>query len=330
MPHPVRYMVVAGAFLLSLGASYLAASQFASEVYLSDSERFQTQGAYARGRELAYRSALANPRNGYAHLALGTNELLLGNHASAAEAFDRARATIPHQSNVLRLHGQSLVALERFDEAAVIMDSLYAMDPAPRTGADLLMQVRAKAYMFDGKYMEGLALASEAVVWQAAVADLFGVRLASSVAGGLARYGEALTRSYQRRFPHGQVDIQMALKVAISEERIAPLRRLLTLLWLRGDADASMMKSLALLFIREGQADDAVFVLNQIRRRFPDDPEIPLMQGDALFQAEHYEEARAHYRAFLALNPDTRFRSEIEAKLVRIADALSTGTATVP
>lgn len=290
-------------------------AQYQSEAYVSESRTASDRGLPGKARQPAQRAAQLNPLNGYAHFYLGTSAFLQKNYDEAVAAFTQAVRYMPHTPNVLRLLGQAYFYRNEYDDAGHVMQRYFRMHPDPGVTPEYLMRIWTVALYRGGEYGKAAANLTDAERSGAHRLELLQLRVVGALMLNQISMADYLYRRFRHHFPAGQVVPAEILARALDENKLKTSIRFFETIRMRGNADLSTLKVLALAYSKENRLQEAITVLNQAARVSEKDPEVYLMLGDVHFHKGDRASAARYYKQHLDLMPASPYRDEIAKKM---------------
>lgn len=223
-------------------------------------------GEHASGIEYIRRSLRVNPAQPVAHANLGNGEYAMGAIGASLESYDRSIAMRADYAPAHNGRGNALLALGRFQDALDSFEQAVALVPG-----------FTEALAYRGIALLKLERVDEAI-------DAFSSALATrpNEARLLARRASALCLRWRYSEALADCERALGLQPALTEARYARLSAMMGLRWF----------------------DSVLTEIGTLPRNAADDPEIVLLQANALRQLGRVNEAAAGYRRALELRPD--------------------------
>ena len=306
------HILVTCILILMAGAAFTQAFlQYASEVTASEADQQTTRKMHAQARELAETSIRYNPYNGYAYYYLGYLELLLERYQEAIQVFEAGRPYMPHLTQLLKMLAQAYYFAGEFNKAVATFDTYLAMDPQPRVGADNIFRLWAEALSRTRDFGRATIALARADSFDTYRDELLQTRILNAILLNQTLMADYYYRAFKFAFPEKTLEPTALFSAALAANRMDTLIRFLELNRLRGQMDATTEKILAMGYAKQGRLHEAVVVLTTAERISPEDPELPLFLGDALFQLGEREKALEQYERHLKLAPQSPFRKDL-------------------
>lgn len=228
----------------------------------------------------------------YSYYLAGETGLMAGSPHLALQAMPPS--TSLWRTYALLLDADALASVDRYTEAQATLATLLAANPDHAAG---VRANRLLAWTYAQQSRADLAIATEQAMLARYTAQGDDANLGAALLTiahdhfNAKRYDDAAVhyQDYVQRFPH-------------ADQR-------LTALYQEG-----------LCYLRLGRSGDAVDTWRQVTTAAPAAPEARqawLRSGDALFQAGHYDEARACYDALLRNFPDPQLHATASLRLAR-------------
>lgn len=172
--------------------------------------------------------------------------------------------------------------------------------------ADQLIQ--ANQYAEARKIYEGL-LTKYPDVWQL---NIFIARVYSAE-GNNAKALEHARKSYEKDPQNLEVKMLMAFLLQASGEK-EESTKILNSIDVTAVKDPLLFVNVAINYINEGKAAEAIELLNKLVTGFPNNPEILYYRGVAYLRGTKFDEARADFEKLVAANPSSVPKEVAEAK----------------
>jgi tetratricopeptide (TPR) repeat protein len=295
--------------------AFRALREYQADIYVGESDNANSAQLYARAREMANRAIALNPENGYAQFFLGTNEFLLNHYQESINEFVRSEKYMPHLANVLRLLGQSYFYLQQYPQAVAVLDRYFLMNPFPKVTPEYMLRVHSVALYRNREYGRASIRFVDAENYNQHRVELLQLRVVNALLLNQVTMADYLYRRFRFKNPQDRIIPSEILARSLEGAKLRSSTRFFETMRMRGDADASTLKVLALAYSKVDRYIDAISVLRQALQSTPKDPELYLMLGDVNYGLQHWKEAADYYVRHLELMPKSPFRKEIEQKL---------------
>lgn len=300
--------------------------QYESLLHLREAINFTERRVPLEASSRARLAIAADPYNGYGHYYVGAAALIDSKYAEAAQALEKAKITMPHRPNILRLTGQAYFYMQEYGTASRDLEEYFQIDPNSTVTRDYMMRLRAIAL----HRSDHLGLAAVELVDAETLPDyrneLLQFRVANALMLNLVTLADYGFKRLRRFNPTGSVEPAAILNEALSRGKLRPLLRYIQMLRLRGEADPETLKALGLALIRKQKPEEAITILSQVKNLAPNDPDPYLFLGDIYAKQIHDPTmARTNYRRHLEISPNSQARDSI-LQWLAANDSSSTAT----
>lgn len=310
--------LTASGILLVCGqvAAVFAHREFQSAVYVWESDIANRRKLYAPARAAANHAVELNPLNGYAMFFVATNSFLLEKHDQAIKEFKQSLRYMPHAANVLRLLGQAYFYKQNYAESSNVFTRFFLMNPLPKVTPEYLFRLQALALYRSRQYGGAATIFVDAEKFNQHRAELLQLRVVNALLLNQITMADYLYRRFRFKFPDNRIIPAEILARSLEGNKLRSSTRFFETMRMRGDADPSTLKILALAYSKKDRFDEAATVLHQATQATPADAELYLMLGDVCYKMERWQESADNYVKHLQLMPKSPLRAEIEKKLV--------------
>jgi tetratricopeptide (TPR) repeat protein len=296
-----------------------------ADALIGVAEALSQQRGWTQALVFARLAVWLAPERGDAWLVIGSVEQSQGDPEEAIRAFAQVRADSPWARSALLATAGAMVAAERSDEAAALLQRLADEWPDRTDALGELGDLHRQA--------ERYAEAEQA--YAAAIARLAEVRAED----WRLFYAHGIALERQKRWPEAEASLQRALELAPDQPLVlnylgyswvdqglhlgqakAMLHRAVDL----RPQDGFIVDSLGWAYFRMGEFQEAVTYLERAVELEPGDPVINDHLGDAYWRVGREREARFQWQRALTLQPEADTIAEIEGKLQNGLPAIST------